>query len=105
MKLTKDDPDAGGEHHFIPLAWVDHVDSTVHLKQSGAEAKGRWKELTEGHAGHPGAVAARRMLAEALARSGQWPEAASVWSDLSGPLTEQEKLANLFQARRAAKKE
>ena len=42
VKLTKDDPD-GGEHHFIPLAWVDHVDSTVHLKQSGAEAKGRWK--------------------------------------------------------------
>jgi hypothetical protein len=35
--------DAGGEHHFIPLAWVDHVDSTVHLKQSGAEAKARWK--------------------------------------------------------------
>src|SRR6266852_6652479 len=24
VKLTKDDPDAGGEHHFIPLAWVDH---------------------------------------------------------------------------------
>ena len=43
VKLTKDDPDAGGEHHFIPLAWVDHVDSTVHLKQSGAEAKARWK--------------------------------------------------------------
>jgi hypothetical protein len=31
------------EHHFIPLAWLDHVDSTVHLKQSGAEAKARWK--------------------------------------------------------------
>jgi len=43
VKLTKDDPDAGGEHHFIPLAWVDHVDSTVHLKQSGAQAKARWK--------------------------------------------------------------
>ena len=42
-KKFKDDPDAGGEHHFIPLAWVDHVDSTVHLKQSGAEAKARWK--------------------------------------------------------------
>ena len=41
VKLTKDDPDAGGEHHFIPLAWVDHVNSTVHLKQSGAEAKAR----------------------------------------------------------------
>jgi hypothetical protein len=43
VKLTKEDPDARGEHHFIPLAWVDHVDSTVHLKQSGAEAKARWK--------------------------------------------------------------
>jgi hypothetical protein len=43
VQLTKDDPDAGGEHHFIPLAWVDHVDSCVHLKQSGAEAKARWK--------------------------------------------------------------
>jgi hypothetical protein len=43
LKLTKDDPDAGGEHHFIPLAWVDRVDAHVHLKQSGAEAKARWK--------------------------------------------------------------
>jgi hypothetical protein len=43
VKLTKDDPDAGGEHHFIPLAWVDHVDERVHLKQSGAEARARWK--------------------------------------------------------------
>jgi hypothetical protein len=43
VQLTKDDPDAGGEHHFIPLAWVDHVDAQVHLKQSGAEAKARWK--------------------------------------------------------------
>lgn len=43
MKLTKDDPDAQGEHHFIPLAWVDHVDKKVHLKQSGAEARARWK--------------------------------------------------------------
>jgi hypothetical protein len=43
MKLTKTDEAAGGEHHFIPLAWVDHVDAKVHLKQSGAEAKARWK--------------------------------------------------------------
>ena len=41
VKLAKDD--AGDEHHFIPLAWVDHVESKVHLKQSGAEAKARWK--------------------------------------------------------------
>ena len=28
VKLTKNDADASGEHHFIPLAWVDHVDAT-----------------------------------------------------------------------------
>lgn len=43
VKLSKSDKDAGGEHHFIPLAWVDRVDSKVHLKQSGAEARARWK--------------------------------------------------------------
>src|SRR5262245_811581 len=43
LKLTSDDPDAGGEEHFIPLAWVDHVDSKIHLKQAGAEARARWK--------------------------------------------------------------
>ena len=43
MHLTRSDVDAEGEHHFIPLAWVDRVDGKVHLKQSGAEAKARWK--------------------------------------------------------------
>jgi hypothetical protein len=43
IKLAKDDADAGGEHHFIPLAWVEHVDAKVHLRQSAAEAKARWK--------------------------------------------------------------
>jgi hypothetical protein len=43
LKLTKSDEDASDEHHFIPLAWVDHVDQKVHLRQSGAEAKARWK--------------------------------------------------------------
>jgi hypothetical protein len=43
VKLAKDDPDAGGEPHFIPLGWVIHVEMKVHLKQSGAEAKAQWK--------------------------------------------------------------
>ena len=42
IKLTKDDPDAGGEDHYIPLAWVVHAEIKVHLKQSGDEAKARW---------------------------------------------------------------
>jgi len=41
VKLTKTDSE--GEHHLIPLAWVDRVEKKVHLKQSGAEAKARWK--------------------------------------------------------------
>ncbi len=43
VKLTKSDTVAGGQHHFIPLAWVDRVDQKVHLKQAAAEAKARWK--------------------------------------------------------------
>lgn len=29
IKLTKDD---GGQHHWLPLSAVDHVDQHVHLK-------------------------------------------------------------------------
>ena len=43
VKLMKDDPDAGDEHHFIPLAWVDHVDQHVHLNKSGAEVTSHWQ--------------------------------------------------------------
>jgi hypothetical protein len=43
VRLAKDDPDAGGENHSIPLAWVIHVEMKVHLKQPGAEAKAQWK--------------------------------------------------------------
>jgi hypothetical protein len=43
VKLTRSDQAAGGEHHFIPLAWVERVDDKVHLRQAAAEAKARWK--------------------------------------------------------------
>jgi hypothetical protein len=41
VRLAKDD--TGGEHHYIPLGWVVHVEMKVHLNQSGAEARARWK--------------------------------------------------------------
>jgi Uncharacterized protein conserved in bacteria len=32
IKLTKtSSPD--GKHHFVPLSWVDHIDSHVHLNK------------------------------------------------------------------------
>ncbi len=41
IKLTKNDsPD--GMHHFIPAAWVDHVDSHVHLNKNSDECKRGW---------------------------------------------------------------
>jgi hypothetical protein len=41
--LAKDDLDAGGETHSIPLTWVIHVEMKVHLRQPGAEVLARWK--------------------------------------------------------------
>jgi hypothetical protein len=43
IKLAKDDPDAGGVVHLIPLAWIMHVEMKVHLKHPGAAAKAQWK--------------------------------------------------------------
>ena len=40
VRLAKDD--AGGERHFIPLAWVVHVEMKVHLNQPGEIAKAHW---------------------------------------------------------------
>ena len=42
LKLTKKDS-ADGRHHFIPVAWVDHVDSHVHLFMNSKETEQDWK--------------------------------------------------------------
>lgn len=44
IKLTKTDPAAMGRHHFIPVAWVEHVDQQVHLTKSGKDAMAQWRE-------------------------------------------------------------
>lgn len=43
IKLTKNDPAAHGEHHLVPLAWVDHVDEHVHLNKSSQEVMAQWQ--------------------------------------------------------------
>ena len=43
IKLTKNDPKAGGRHHFIPVDWVERVDRHVHLKKSCADAMAQWQ--------------------------------------------------------------
>ena len=43
LKLTKTDPAAGGEHHYIHLDSVASVeDGKVHLNRTAAEAKDEW---------------------------------------------------------------
>lgn len=38
IKLTKSDsPD--GQHHFVPLDWVDFIDTQVHLNKSLSDIK------------------------------------------------------------------
>ncbi|MBN8957863.1 MAG: DUF2171 domain-containing protein [Rhizobiales bacterium] len=43
IKLTKTDPTAKGQHHFIPATWVDHIDAAVHLTKSSGEAMQQWQ--------------------------------------------------------------
>ena len=42
IKLTKNDsPD--GHHHFIPVGWIERVDSQVHLRKNSKETEQGWK--------------------------------------------------------------
>jgi hypothetical protein len=43
VKLTKSDPAASGQHHFIPLEWVARVDHHVHLNKNSEEVFRNWK--------------------------------------------------------------
>jgi hypothetical protein len=43
IKLTRNDPMAEGSHHFIPVDWIDHVDSKVHLTKDSGELASLWK--------------------------------------------------------------
>lgn len=43
IKLAKSDPQAGGQHHYIPADWVDRVDGDeVCLRQSAQQARQQW---------------------------------------------------------------
>ena len=47
IKLTKkDSPD--GQHHFIPVAWIERVDSHVHLTKNSKQTEEGWKSDAAG---------------------------------------------------------
>lgn len=43
IKLTKRSSPNGEHHHFIPVAWIDHVDQHVHLNKTGADVTAHWE--------------------------------------------------------------
>jgi hypothetical protein len=47
IKLARSDPQAGGEHHYIPLSAIANVDHAVRLAQPAAEAMREWRRGDE----------------------------------------------------------
>ena len=43
IKLTKSDPAAKGQHHYIPGDWVSRVDEHVHLSKKSADVFQNWQ--------------------------------------------------------------
>ncbi|HEY8564492.1 MAG TPA: DUF2171 domain-containing protein [Beijerinckiaceae bacterium] len=59
LKLTRRDPEAGGAHHYLPLALVASVEGgTVRLARTAAQAREVWEAEAAGSEGRgvePGA--------------------------------------------------
>ena len=52
IKLTKNDSEAGGRHHMIPMDVVSHVDEHVHLMIPAEQAMREWEgDYPEGESG------------------------------------------------------
>jgi hypothetical protein len=44
IKLAKNDPLAGGQHHYIPADWVERVEGeAVYLRQNARDAQKQWQ--------------------------------------------------------------
>lgn len=39
LKLARD---VVGQHHYVPLTWIDHIDDAVHLTRSAADVERMW---------------------------------------------------------------
>lgn len=39
LKLSRD---VVGQHHFVPLTWIDYIDEKIHLKRSAKDVERLW---------------------------------------------------------------
>ncbi|MFO0843492.1 MAG: hypothetical protein U0797_14005 [Gemmataceae bacterium] len=74
----------------------------ANARKTWTDAEGYWKEFLDANPGRPAAPAGRRLRSESQVALGQAEEARKGLEDLSGPMTDLEKLASLWLARRAA---
>src|SRR5262249_32083455 len=68
-------------------------------KQAWQDALSTWTQYREDSPKHAAAAAARRLRGRAESMLGDRAAAIASWKDLSGPMTDLEKLASLYQAR------
>ena len=43
IKLAKNNPNANGSHHWIPMDWVQRVDQHVHLSKPSTDVSRNWQ--------------------------------------------------------------
>jgi hypothetical protein len=43
IKLTRDGPNAAGQHHYIPVQWVASVGDVIHLSKTCDEVLHTWE--------------------------------------------------------------
>ena len=43
IKLRRKDPDAHGQHHYIPLEWVESIGVDLRLNKTWEEARHEWQ--------------------------------------------------------------
>jgi hypothetical protein len=72
-------------------------------RQAWEDALDWWKKCAEQHAARPEAPAARRLRGRAEEALGDPDAAAKTWQDVSGPMTDLEKLASLYRARQLSR--
>src|SRR5262245_14251602 len=54
IKLTRTSPESGGEHHYVPLEWVEAVDWAVYLNKPAGEVRSEWQAAPVGAGGGRG---------------------------------------------------
>ena len=80
-----------------------HPADVERVLQAWQDTLNTWKQYGEEHPNRRDRAAARRMRGRAESMLGDWKAALASWRDLSGTMTDLEKLASLYQAQQLEK--